>query len=310
MFSSQTIPSLGFSIHLCLSSLSRSSQQHGKVTEATRSSHLPFISSSATPTVDFSRNKQAATMQQPWNSGGKRPWRWLGANYASTALAPPPNLRGSLTIIDERTGQRYQVQVSDEGIGLSDIPEFDNSAGDLSFLEQDESTPTVYLNRLPNYSSSPNSRKPYASNSSPGLAAADSSQSNASASLFTFSLVVSSGEPTVTSNTGDLGSEQLQHWRSRASNPVCDGRSIADGIRAEASRRRWAKQCSNIPHSGHPLSSHRSSSPIAAAADDLGLCLSIDVTTSRAAMVVTASVRDRRWVPAKRRVAWQQLAEP
>nr|GLL21194.1 hypothetical protein Itr_chr03CG00750 [Ipomoea trifida] len=38
----------------------------------------------------------------------------------------------------------------------------------------------VYLNRRPNYSSSPNSRKSYASNSSPGLAAADSSQSNAS----------------------------------------------------------------------------------------------------------------------------------
>nr|GLL20145.1 hypothetical protein Itr_chr02CG16960 [Ipomoea trifida] len=45
----------------------------------------------------------------------------------------------------------------------------------------------VYLNRRPNYSSSPNS--------SPGLAAVDSSLSNASACLFTFSLVVRPSRP-------------------------------------------------------------------------------------------------------------------
>ncbi|VFQ78698.1 unnamed protein product [Cuscuta campestris] len=33
----------------------------------------------------------------------------------ATDLAPPPNLKGSLTIVDERTGKRYQVQVSEEG---------------------------------------------------------------------------------------------------------------------------------------------------------------------------------------------------
>lgn len=30
-------------------------------------------------------------------------------------VAPPPNLGGKLTMIDERTGKRYQIQVSDEG---------------------------------------------------------------------------------------------------------------------------------------------------------------------------------------------------
>lgn len=33
----------------------------------------------------------------------------------SAAVAPPPNLKGSLILIDERTGKRYQVQVSEEG---------------------------------------------------------------------------------------------------------------------------------------------------------------------------------------------------
>lgn len=37
------------------------------------------------------------------------------ASSCSAAVAPPPNLKGSLTIIDERTGKRYQVQVSEEG---------------------------------------------------------------------------------------------------------------------------------------------------------------------------------------------------
>lgn len=33
----------------------------------------------------------------------------------SAGAAPPPNLRGSVTLIDERTGRRYQVPVSEEG---------------------------------------------------------------------------------------------------------------------------------------------------------------------------------------------------
>lgn len=30
-------------------------------------------------------------------------------------VQPPPNLKGAITIIDERTGKKYQVQVSEEG---------------------------------------------------------------------------------------------------------------------------------------------------------------------------------------------------
>nr|GMD50946.1 citrate synthase, glyoxysomal [Ipomoea batatas] len=128
-----------------------------------------------------------------------------------------------MTIIDERTGQRYQVQVSEEDtVKAADLKKVGGSvrgrsssitetpitfAGDFSGRQShchpERSMPNpfklasfpVYLNRRPNYSSSPNSRKPYASNSSPRLAAADSSQSNASASLFTFSLVVRSLRP-------------------------------------------------------------------------------------------------------------------
>lgn len=35
---------------------------------------------------------------------------------ARTLLPPPPEmLKGSLTIVDERTGKRYQIQISEEG---------------------------------------------------------------------------------------------------------------------------------------------------------------------------------------------------
>lgn len=35
---------------------------------------------------------------------------------SSRSLVPPPEmLKGSLTVVDERTGKRYQVQVSEEG---------------------------------------------------------------------------------------------------------------------------------------------------------------------------------------------------
>jgi hypothetical protein len=34
---------------------------------------------------------------------------------AQTVVPPPGNLRGSLTIVDERTGKKYQVPVSEEG---------------------------------------------------------------------------------------------------------------------------------------------------------------------------------------------------
>lgn len=41
---------------------------------------------------------------------------------AQSAVPPPGNLRGALTVVDERTGKRYQVQVSEEGtIKATDI---------------------------------------------------------------------------------------------------------------------------------------------------------------------------------------------
>lgn len=33
----------------------------------------------------------------------------------TAAVSPPPNLKGALTIIDERTGKKYQVPVTEEG---------------------------------------------------------------------------------------------------------------------------------------------------------------------------------------------------
>lgn len=34
---------------------------------------------------------------------------------AQVFVSPPPNLKGSLTIVDERTGKKYKIQVSDHG---------------------------------------------------------------------------------------------------------------------------------------------------------------------------------------------------
>lgn len=34
---------------------------------------------------------------------------------AQVFVSPPPNLKGSLVIADERTGKKYKVQVSEEG---------------------------------------------------------------------------------------------------------------------------------------------------------------------------------------------------
>ncbi|KAL9252190.1 Citrate synthase, glyoxysomal-like protein [Drosera capensis] len=38
------------------------------------------------------------------------------ASAQSVSVEPPPKVGGSLTVIDERTGKRYQIEVSDEGI--------------------------------------------------------------------------------------------------------------------------------------------------------------------------------------------------
>lgn len=55
---------------------------------------------------------------------------------AQSSVQPPPNLKGSLTIVDERTGKKYQVQVSDEGtIKATDLKKVKKSIGfDLSGL--------------------------------------------------------------------------------------------------------------------------------------------------------------------------------
>lgn len=39
----------------------------------------------------------------------------LESSACSAAVAPPPYLKGSLTLIDDRTGKKYHVQVSEEG---------------------------------------------------------------------------------------------------------------------------------------------------------------------------------------------------
>lgn len=39
----------------------------------------------------------------------------MEVSSCSAAVAPPPKVGGSLTIVDDRTGKQYQVQVSEEG---------------------------------------------------------------------------------------------------------------------------------------------------------------------------------------------------
>ena len=41
----------------------------------------------------------------------------LDKSYVSSQslVPPPPNLKGSIVIVDERTGKKYQVPVSEEG---------------------------------------------------------------------------------------------------------------------------------------------------------------------------------------------------
>lgn len=53
----------------------------------------------------------AATLESPVMAS------LLEANCVSarTMLPPPEALKGTLTIVDERTGKRYQVQISEEG---------------------------------------------------------------------------------------------------------------------------------------------------------------------------------------------------
>ncbi|MCD9637636.1 hypothetical protein HAX54_021038 [Datura stramonium] len=65
---------------------------------------------------------------------------------AISAVAPPQNLKGALTIIDERTGKRYPVQVSEEGtIKATDLKKITTGQNDKGLKLYDPG----YLNTAP-----------------------------------------------------------------------------------------------------------------------------------------------------------------
>ncbi|GFS45465.1 citrate synthase 2 [Actinidia rufa] len=65
---------------------------------------------------------------------------------AQTFVAPPPNVRGSLTVVDERTGKKYQVQVSDEGtVKATDLKKITTGKNDKGLKLYDPG----YLNTAP-----------------------------------------------------------------------------------------------------------------------------------------------------------------
>ncbi|CAI9089097.1 OLC1v1023603C1 [Oldenlandia corymbosa var. corymbosa] len=61
-------------------------------------------------------------------------------------VSPPPNLKGALTIIDERTGKKYQVQVSEEGtVKATDLKKITAGSNDKGLKLYDPG----YLNTAP-----------------------------------------------------------------------------------------------------------------------------------------------------------------
>jgi citrate synthase len=65
---------------------------------------------------------------------------------AQPFVAPPPNLKGSLTIIDERNGKRYQVEVSKEGaVKATDFKKISTGSDDKGLKLYDPG----YLNTAP-----------------------------------------------------------------------------------------------------------------------------------------------------------------
>ncbi|KAE9457572.1 hypothetical protein C3L33_10526, partial [Rhododendron williamsianum] len=65
---------------------------------------------------------------------------------AQTFVAPPPNLKGSLAIVDERTGKKYQVEVSDEGtVKATDLKKITTGRNDKGLKLYDPG----YLNTAP-----------------------------------------------------------------------------------------------------------------------------------------------------------------
>uniref|UniRef100_A0A803RBF2 Citrate synthase n=1 Tax=Cannabis sativa TaxID=3483 RepID=A0A803RBF2_CANSA len=63
-----------------------------------------------------------------------------------TPIQPPGNLKGSLSIVDERTGKKYQVQVSEEGtIKATDLKKITTGGNDKGLKLYDPG----YLNTAP-----------------------------------------------------------------------------------------------------------------------------------------------------------------
>ncbi|KAK6134413.1 hypothetical protein DH2020_031845 [Rehmannia glutinosa] len=70
----------------------------------------------------------------------------LESSGCSAAVAPPPNLKGSLIMVDERTGKKYQVQVSEEGtIKATDFKKITTGKDDKGLKLYDPG----YLNTAP-----------------------------------------------------------------------------------------------------------------------------------------------------------------
>ncbi|KAJ0113785.1 hypothetical protein Patl1_02638 [Pistacia atlantica] len=70
------------------------------------------------------------------------PWRLS----AQSTVAPPPNLKGALTVVDERTGKRYQINVSEEGtVKATDLKKIATGKNDKGLKLYDPG----YLNTAP-----------------------------------------------------------------------------------------------------------------------------------------------------------------
>ncbi|KAG6404944.1 hypothetical protein SASPL_132521 [Salvia splendens] len=70
----------------------------------------------------------------------------LESSACSAAFAPPPYLKGSLTLIDDRTGKKYQVQVSEEGtVKATDLKKITTGRNDKGIKLYDPG----YLNTAP-----------------------------------------------------------------------------------------------------------------------------------------------------------------
>ncbi|KAL6570799.1 hypothetical protein OROGR_000349 [Orobanche gracilis] len=70
----------------------------------------------------------------------------LQSSNCSAAVEPPPNLKGNMILVDERTGKKYQVQVSEEGtIRATDLKKITTGKNDKGLKLYDPG----YLNTAP-----------------------------------------------------------------------------------------------------------------------------------------------------------------